>query len=99
MAEAPFGRAVRGGPDIAKPVAGIVDAVGDWISDDGFSTKTLFARRPCMPPVLFGTANLSGLYPFATASAHDRNGFLRRVNAMTSGRAGRRVLAWLVSLR
>jgi hypothetical protein len=31
------------------------------------------------PPVLFGTADLSGLYPFATAQPAHRNGFLQRV--------------------
>jgi hypothetical protein len=33
------------------------------------------------PPVLFGTADLSGLYPFATVRALHRSGFLRRVLA------------------
>jgi hypothetical protein len=28
------------------------------------------------PPVLFDTADLSGLYPLATARAHCRDGFL-----------------------
>jgi hypothetical protein len=32
------------GLDIAKPIAGIVDHVGEWIADVTFSTKTLFAR-------------------------------------------------------
>jgi hypothetical protein len=32
------------GLDIAKPIAGIVDLVGEWIADVTFSTKTLFAR-------------------------------------------------------
>jgi len=58
-----------------------------------------FRRKPFSqeagrtPPVRFDTANLSGLYPFATARAHHCNGFLRRVNAVKSGFACRRVLA------
>ena len=48
---------------------------------------TDFRRKPfsqeagCEPPVLFDTADLSGLYPFATVSAHHRSGFLRRALA------------------
>jgi hypothetical protein len=41
---APSAPCVDGGPDIAKPIADFVDTVGDWISDDRFSTKILFAR-------------------------------------------------------
>jgi len=37
---------VRAGLDIAKPIALIVDVVGEWIADDcTFSTKALFARN------------------------------------------------------
>jgi hypothetical protein len=43
-----YGRAVGAcvcdGPDIAKPIGGIVDRVGEWIADATFSTKFLFAR-------------------------------------------------------
>jgi len=66
---------------------------------------TSFQRKPfsreagCELPVLFDTANLSGLYPFATASAHLCNGFLRHINAVASGFAGRRVLARQVESR
>jgi hypothetical protein len=58
-----------------------------------------FRRKPFSqeagraPPVRFDTADLSGLYPFATAGAHHCKSFLRRVNAVTSGFAWRHVLA------
>jgi hypothetical protein len=48
---------------------------------------TDFQRKPISQeaggtlPVLFDTACLSGLYPFATVRAHHRNGFLRPVLA------------------
>jgi hypothetical protein len=48
---------------------------------------TDFRRKPFSQevgrelPVLFDTADLSGLYPFATVSALHRSGFLRRVLA------------------
>jgi hypothetical protein len=41
-----------------------------------FRRKLFSQEADREPPVLFGTAALSGLYPFATARAHDRNGFL-----------------------
>jgi len=44
-----------------------------------FQRKLFSQEVRRVPPVLFGTAGLSGLYPFATAMAHYRNGFLRRV--------------------
>jgi hypothetical protein len=66
---------------------------------------TDFQRKPFSQetgrelPVLFDTANLSGLYPFATASAHHCNRFLRHINAVASGFAGRRVPARQVEPR
>jgi hypothetical protein len=41
-----------------------------------FRRKPFSQEAGCEPPVLFDTATLSGLYPFATASAHCRDGFL-----------------------
>jgi hypothetical protein len=58
-------------------------AIGFQMTD--FRRKPFSQEAGCDPPVLFGTAALSGLYPFATARSHDRNRFLRRVSAMTSG--------------
>ena len=46
-----------------------------------FRRKLFSQEAGCEPPVLFDTAGLSGLYPFATVRAHHRNGFLRRVLA------------------
>jgi hypothetical protein len=41
-----FEPAPHDGLDIAKPIAVIVDVVGEWIADDyTFSTKALFARN------------------------------------------------------
>jgi len=66
---------------------------------------TDFRRKLCSreasrePPVRFDTAGLPGLYPFATAIADCRNGFLRHVNVVASGFASRRVLARQVESR
>jgi hypothetical protein len=46
-----------------------------------FRRKLISQEAGREPPVLFDTADLSGLYPFATVRAHHRSGFLRRVFA------------------
>ncbi|UPK03214.1 hypothetical protein [Bradyrhizobium sp. 170] len=46
-----------------------------------FQRKPISQEAGCELPVLFDTADLSGLYPFATVSAHHPAGFLRRVVA------------------
>jgi hypothetical protein len=62
--------------------------------------RKLFSREASRePPVRFDTAGLPGLYPFATARADCRNGFLRHVNAAASGFAGGRELARAMSPR
>ena len=42
-----------------------------------FQRKLFSQEMRRAPPVLFGTAGLSGLYPFATARVQQRNGFRR----------------------
>jgi hypothetical protein len=64
-----------------------------------FQRKPFSQEAGRTPPVRFDTADLSGLYPFATARAHHCKSFLRRVNAVTSGFAGGRVLARQVEPR
>jgi hypothetical protein len=49
-------------------------AIGFQMTD--FRRKLFSQEAGREPPVLFGTAALSGLYPFATAGAHCRDGFL-----------------------
>jgi hypothetical protein len=88
-----------GGPDIAKPAlaSSTPSAIGFQMTN--FQRKPISQEAGRTLPVRFDTADLSGLYPFATASAHHCNDFPRRVNAVTSGVAGRRVLARRVSTR
>jgi hypothetical protein len=73
------------GPDIASLVAGIADpsAIGFQMNDFRRKLFSQEARRE--PPVLFDTAGLSGLYPFATVRSRYCNDFPRRVVARQVG--------------
>jgi hypothetical protein len=57
----------------------IPSAIGFQMTD--FQRKLFSQDVRRAPAVLFGTAGLSGLYPFATARDLHRNGLLRRVFA------------------
>jgi hypothetical protein len=72
-------------------------AIGFQMND--FRRKLISQEAGREPPVRFDTATLSGLYPFATVRAQHCYGFPRRVTAVTSGFAGRRVLVRPVSPR
>jgi hypothetical protein len=69
------------GPDIAKlsPASSTPSAIGFQMTD--FQRKLFSQETGCEPSVLFGTAGLPGLYPFATARTNDRTGIQRRVLA------------------
>jgi len=54
-------------------------AIGFQMTD--FQRKPFLQETDREPPVLFDTAGLSGLYPFATVRARDCNYFLRCVFA------------------
>ena len=69
----------RGGPDIAKPVLDVDRR--EWISDDRFSTKTLFARSRLRASCSFWYSRPVRPVSFCDGGAHDRNGFLRRAFA------------------
>jgi hypothetical protein len=75
------------GPDIAQRVTGIVDpsAIGFQMND--FRRKLFSQEAGREPPVLFDTADLSGLYPLATARAHCRDGVLSAAFARKHARA------------
>jgi hypothetical protein len=85
MATAPFAACADGGLDIASelPTSSIPSAIGFQMADFRRKLFSQEARRE--PPVLFDTAGLSGLYPFATAGAHRGNGFQRCVFARPVG--------------
>ena len=85
MAKAPFARA----PMVDRILhsrsltSSTPSAIGFQMTD--FRRKLFLQEADREPSVLFDTAGLSCLYPFATARAQHCNGFLRRVNAVASG--------------
>jgi hypothetical protein len=89
MAQAPFGHA----PVLDRILqsrsltSSTPSAIGFQMTD--FRRELFSQEAGREPPVLFGTAALSGLYPFATARAHCRGGFLlSAVFARKHARAG-----------
>jgi hypothetical protein len=76
MAEAPFARApmvdrILQSRSLASPTPSVI---GFQMTD--FRRKLFSQETGRAPPVLFDTAVLSSLYPFATARTHCRDGFL-----------------------
>jgi hypothetical protein len=62
-----------------SPASSTLSAIGFQMNDFRRKLFSQEARRE--PSVLFDTAGLSGLYPFATVRAHHCNGLPRRVPA------------------
>jgi len=99
IAETPFGRAPVLDSILQSRLSKSSTTSANGLLMLHFRRKPFSQEAGCTPPVRFDTATLSGLYPFATASAHHCNYFPRRVNAVTSGVAGRRVSARQVEPR
>ena len=81
MAEAPFAPAPTMDRILQSQslTSSTPSAIGFQMTD--FQRKLFSQEAGREPSALFGTAGLSGLYPFATARTDDRTGILRRVHA------------------
>jgi hypothetical protein len=89
IAETPFVRAPMLDSILQSPSPESSTTSANGLPMLHFRRKPFSQEAGCAPPVRFDTGRLSGLYPFATATAHRCNGFSRHVNAVTLGRDDR----------